>query len=90
MQPKLEKGGALLLVDVQRDFCPGGALAVPDGDAVVPIYASRDWHPASHPSFASEGGPWPAHCLQDRPEAYAVEISAGLRQAHEEVRARLR
>lgn len=71
---------ALLVVDVQRDFCPGGALAVAEGDRVVPvlnrwieaaraagaaIYASRDWHPRTHPSFASEGGPWPPHCIQD-------------------------
>lgn len=75
---------ALLIVDVQLDFCPGGALPVPDGDAVVPalnawiacavaggaiVVASRDWHPAGHPSFVSEGGPWPPHCLQDAPGA---------------------
>lgn len=76
----LEPGDALLIVDVQNDFCPGGALPIPEGDAVVPVlnrwieaarelnlpvYASRDWHPAGHLSFAEEGGPWPAHCLQD-------------------------
>ena len=55
---------ALLLVDVQYDFCPGGALAVTDGDAVVPVLnrlsprfpvvvATQDWHPADHSSFAS-------------------------------------
>jgi len=71
---------ALLVIDVQRDFCAGGALPVPDGDAVVPvlnrwirgaeeagipIYASRDWHPREHVSFRERGGPWPPHCLQD-------------------------
>jgi nicotinamidase/pyrazinamidase len=71
---------ALLVVDVQRDFCSGGALPVPDADAVIAplnkwldaardrgalVIFSRDWHPRSHPSFKSEGGPWPQHCLQD-------------------------
>lgn len=73
-------GDALLVVDVQNDFCPGGALPIPDGDRVVPVlnewiaaaseqgipvYASRDWHPIRHPSFVSEGGSWPPHCIQD-------------------------
>lgn len=76
----LRKGDALILVDVQRDFCPGGALPVERGDTVVPvlnawiqgalatgvpIYASRDWHPTRHPSFVEFGGRWPVHCLQD-------------------------
>lgn len=76
----LGPGDALLLVDVQNDFCPGGALPIPEGDRVVPvlnrwiaaarqkgtpIYASRDWHPLGHPSFTSEGGQWPPHCIQD-------------------------
>ena len=80
MPESLREGDALLVVDVQNDFCPGGALAVPDGDAVinvlndwiqaavaasVPIYASRDWHPEDHVSFAERGGPWPRHCVQD-------------------------
>lgn len=71
---------ALLLVDVQNDFLPGGALAVPDGDAVLPamneyialfrehdlpILASRDWHPAETSHFEAGGGPWPPHCVQD-------------------------
>ena len=71
---------ALLVVDVQNDFCPGGALEVPCGDAVVPvlnrwleaaaaagvpIIASRDWHPVEHCSFQDQGGPWPPHCIQD-------------------------
>lgn len=81
---------ALLVVDVQVDFCPGGALAVPDGDAVVPVanalansgdfdlvVATRDWHPAGHGSFttADPPGPWPVHCVQDTPGA---ELHAGL------------
>ncbi len=70
---------ALIIVDVQRDFCPGGALGVPDGDAVVPranalarsdeidlVVATRDWHPPDHGSFvtAEPPGPWPVHCVQ--------------------------
>lgn len=65
---------ALIVVDVQNDFCPGGALAVPDGDAVVEpinrlassssfVVATRDWHPPDHGSFADQGGPWPVHCV---------------------------
>ena len=71
---------ALIAVDVQNDFCPGGALAVPDGDAVVEVVnrlageapfvvATRDWHPADHGSFAAQGGVWPAHCVRDTPGA---------------------
>jgi len=68
---------ALIVVDVQRDFCPGGALPVPRGDEVVPVLnewlrcvgalkiATRDWHPADHCSFEGQGGPWPPHCVQD-------------------------
>jgi nicotinamidase/pyrazinamidase len=71
---------ALLIVDVQKDFCPGGALPVPGGDRVVPvlneyvadatrralpIYASRDWHPAVTRHFKAYGGEWPPHCVQD-------------------------
>jgi nicotinamidase/pyrazinamidase len=70
---------ALLIVDVQKDFCRGGALAVPDGDRVVaplnryaaeaiargwPVYASRDWHPAVTTHFQAYGGEWPPHCVQ--------------------------
>lgn len=76
----MQRGDALLIVDVQNDFCPGGALPIEAGDEVIPvlngcidaaldkdlpIYASRDWHPARHPSFAERGGPWPPHCVQD-------------------------
>jgi nicotinamidase/pyrazinamidase len=71
---------ALLIVDPQVDFCPGGALAVPGGDAIfsavnrvsriVPVtVASRDWHPAGHCSFQEQGGPWPVHCRAGTPGA---------------------
>jgi nicotinamidase/pyrazinamidase len=71
---------ALIVVDVQNDFCPGGALAVPDGDAVVApinelaeradfVVATRDWHPPDHGSFQAHGGPWPEHCVRDTPGA---------------------
>ena len=78
------KKTAVFLIDVQRDFCSGGALAVPDGDEVVPVcneliqqaakygcavLASRDWHPADHCSFSENGGTWPAHCVADQPGA---------------------
>jgi nicotinamidase/pyrazinamidase len=68
---------ALLIVDVQRDFCPGGNLAVPQGDRIVPAInrllamtqwvtvATRDWHPFDHCSFKAQGGIWPAHCVAD-------------------------
>lgn len=70
---------SLLIVDVQYDFCPGGALAIKDGDKVIeainqyiphfqgiaaPIFAARDWHPKNHISFKERGGPFPAHCIQ--------------------------
>ncbi len=76
----LQRGDALLLVDVQKDFCPGGALAIEEGDKIVPflnswikaaqgkevpVYASRDWHPVYHISFMERGGKWPPHCIQD-------------------------
>lgn len=71
---------ALVLVDIQNDFCPGGALAVPEGDQIVPvvnglldrfalIVASQDWHPPNHISFKERGGPWPPHCVQGTPGA---------------------
>ena len=79
-----ERSPALLIVDVQNDFCPGGALAVDRGDEVVPVlrglarrfaalglpvYASRDWHPADSRHFAAHGGRWPVHCVQGTPGA---------------------
>ena len=74
----LRAGDALLIVDVQSDFLPGGSLAVPRGDEVVavlngcvqafrqaglPVVATRDWHPPDHCSFRPQGGPWPPHCV---------------------------
>lgn len=71
---------AIILVDVQNDFCPGGSLAVSDGDAVVEplntvaakvrkagglVIATRDWHPVNHISFIKQGGLWPPHCIQN-------------------------
>jgi nicotinamidase/pyrazinamidase len=71
-------GEALVIVDFQNDFTPGGALAVPDGDAVAGhlnelaasgrfdlVVATRDWHPPEHSSFAAQGGLWPEHCVAD-------------------------
>ena len=75
---------ALIVVDVQNDFCPGGALAVERGDEVVaplnrlieeflergePVYKSRDWHPPDTKHFAAHGGTWPVHCVRDTPGA---------------------
>jgi nicotinamidase/pyrazinamidase len=69
---------ALVVVDFQNDFTPGGALAVAEGDAIAGrvnelaaaprfdlVVATRDWHPPGHGSFAEQGGPWPPHCVQD-------------------------
>lgn len=85
------QGDALVLVDVQNDFLPGGALPVPESDAVfealdvslsaasafgVPVFATRDWHPPNHCSFLAEGGPWPPHCIQGTSGA---ELSPRLR-----------
>lgn len=106
---RLQPGDALLIVDVQNDFCPGGALPIAEGDRVVPVincwiaaaaargvpvYASRDWHPAGHISFAESGGPWPPHCLQDSEGARfhpdlalppdAVVVTKGTRFDHDQ------
>jgi nicotinamidase-related amidase len=65
---------ALVVVDVQHDFLPGGALGVSEGERIFGpinalaarfprVYATRDWHPADHSSFAEQGGPWPVHCV---------------------------
>ncbi len=77
MKFEISSKDALIIVDVQIDFCPGGALPTPEGDRVVPVlneyitkfagsqvYATRDWHPPNHISFRAYGGPWPPHCIQ--------------------------
>lgn len=83
-------GYALLIVDVQNDFLPGGSLEVPDSDAVVPplndciavfarkrlpVFASRDWHPIDHCSFRAQGGPWPPHCVAG---SYGADFASNL------------
>lgn len=89
----LNNGDALILVDVQNDFLPGGALAVPRGDEVVPVlnrylalfrryglpvYASRDWHPIRHCSFTAQGGPWPPHCVAGSDgAAFSADLALG-------------
>jgi len=75
----MREKAALVVVDVQNDFCPGGALPVADGDKIIavlnrhiekffaaglPIFATRDWHPAKTRHFNTDGGPWPPHCVQ--------------------------
>ncbi len=80
MKVKITPKDALILVDIQKDFLPGGALPVPDGDKVIepanryieifqkagaPIFATRDWHPENHISFKENGGLWPRHCVQN-------------------------
>jgi nicotinamidase/pyrazinamidase len=77
---RLQPGDALMMVDVQNDFLPGGGLAVASGDEVVaplnewiarftaaklPVFATRDWHPPGHCSFRERGGTWPPHCVAD-------------------------
>jgi len=85
-----QSGDALLIVDVQNDFLPGGSLAVPQGDEVVPVlnrylqifathnlpvYATRDWHPELHCSFRAQGGIWPPHCVAD---THGAQFAAAL------------
>jgi nicotinamidase/pyrazinamidase len=76
MSVTIEPDDALIVVDVQHDFLPGGALAVAAGErifapinALAPrfarVYATRDWHPADHSSYAEHGGPWPVHCVAE-------------------------
>ena len=82
--PELKAGDALLLVDPQVDFCPGGALGIVAGDQVIPvmnrwsdaaeragipIFVSRDWHPAQTTHFSTMGGVWPPHCVAGTPGA---------------------
>lgn len=90
MKISLTKKSALITVDVQNDFLPGGALAVQNGDMVIeplnnyielfnrkglPVFATRDWHPRNHVSFKERGGPWPPHCIQN---THGAEISEKL------------
>ncbi len=80
MKIRLTDKDALIVVDMQRDFMPGGALPVPEGDKIVPrlnqyirlfferglpVFFTRDWHPPDHISFKDQGGVWPPHCVQD-------------------------
>lgn len=71
----VDEHDALIVTDPQNDFCPGGSLAVPEGDAIFEIVnqaipkfrhvlATQDWHPSEHRFFQEFGGPWPYHCLQ--------------------------
>ncbi|RME11849.1 MAG: nicotinamidase [Aquificota bacterium] len=79
MKVRLTPKDALIVVDMQRDFMPGGALPVPDGDTIVPrlndyirlfferglpVFFTSDWHPQNHISFKEQGGLWPPHCVQ--------------------------
>jgi len=86
---------ALVIVDFQNDFTPGGALAVPHGDEIAGqlnalaaddrfdlVVATRDWHPPEHSSFAGQGGPWPVHCVADSDGA---QLHAGLDRANVDV-----
>jgi nicotinamidase/pyrazinamidase len=83
---------ALLVIDFQNDFTPGGALAVAHGDEIADrinelaasgrfdlVVATRDWHPPNHGSFAEEGGPWPVHCVQG---THGAELHAALDRSH--------
>lgn len=86
----MDNGSGLVIVDLQNDFCPGGALAVPDGDTIVaavnraislftaqrlPVIASRDWHPEKTAHFRQFGGLWPPHCIQG---THGAEFHPGL------------
>jgi nicotinamidase/pyrazinamidase len=81
---KMSVTRALLIVDMQNDFCPGGALPAEGGHEIVPVinrsirafteagypvFASRDWHPEGSSHFQERGGPWPPHCIQGTPGA---------------------
>ncbi len=74
MTLEVRPGDALIVVDVQNDFLPGGALAVASGERIFApidalalrfarVYATRDWHPPDHSSYVQHGGPWPVHCV---------------------------
>jgi nicotinamidase-related amidase len=89
MTYEIRPDDALVVVDVQHDFLPGGALGVAEGerifapiDALAPrfarVYATRDWHPADHSSFAAQGGPWPVHCVANsRGAAFDSRLDLG-------------
>lgn len=89
-QIEIRPDDALVVVDPQNDFLPGGSLPVAEGNRIfepvnriAPLFAfvvaTRDWHPPDHRYFADRGGPWPYHCLQDTAGA---EFSAELEIAH--------
>ncbi len=80
MKIRLGPKDALIVVDMQKDFMPGGALPVPEGDKIIPrlnqytklfnslglpVFFTRDWHPPDHISFKEQGGVWPPHCVQN-------------------------
>ncbi len=80
MKLRITDKDALIIVDMQNDFMPGGALPVPEGDKIIPIlnkytdlfsgrgnpvFFTRDWHPENHISFKGYGGIWPVHCVQE-------------------------
>ncbi|MFO0733116.1 MAG: isochorismatase family protein [Nitrospiraceae bacterium] len=88
---QLQQGDALIVVDVQNDFLPGGALGISGGDRIVPIltayiarfqarglpiFVTRDWHPPNHCSFLPQGGPWPPHCVAGSSGSLPGELSA--------------
>src|ERR1700681_1953043 len=90
MTYQIRPDDALVVVDVQHDFLPGGALGVADGERIFEpigdlaprfarVYATRDWHPADHSSFAQYGGPWPVHCVAG---SHGAQIDARLELAH--------
>ena len=79
---------ALIITDLQNDFCRGGALEVPSADQIVPpinrilplfpfVVSTQDWHPSNHISFKAQGGPWPSHCVQ---ETRGAGLHPGLNQ----------
>ena len=86
----ITNSSAIIAVDLQNDFCPGGALPVPEGETVVPVmnlyiakfneiglpvFFTKDWHPLNHVSFKTAGGIWPEHCVQD---THGAELNPGL------------
>ena len=94
MKIRLTGADALIVTDVQRDFLPGGALAIPGGEKVIaplndyirrfaaagnPVFLTRDWHPDNHLSFRGHGGVWPTHCVADTPGgAFSPELQPPL------------